>query len=67
MAGIRPQTIGKEMPYGFAGCYARQPDMIANTVICANPCSDDASPRIFGNWPITSTVRIGISSEMPKV
>jgi len=31
MAGIRPQTIGKEMPYGFAGCYARQPDMIANT------------------------------------
>ncbi|MBS6417050.1 MAG: hypothetical protein KH370_08105, partial [Collinsella intestinalis] len=25
------QVIGKEMPHGFAGAYARQPDMIVNT------------------------------------
>lgn len=29
--GLHPQTIGKEMPHGFAGCYARQPDMIVET------------------------------------
>lgn len=29
--GLNPQRIGKEMPHGFAGCYARQPDMIVNT------------------------------------
>lgn len=39
MAGIRPQTIGREMPNGFAGCYARQPDMIVNT----RPCGGEAT------------------------
>ena len=29
--GLNPQVIGKEMPHGFAGCYARQPDMIVET------------------------------------
>lgn len=28
---LNPQIIGKEMPHGFAGCYARQPDMIVET------------------------------------
>ena len=28
---LNPQVIGAEMPHGFAGCYARQPDMIVNT------------------------------------
>lgn len=28
---LKPQTIGKEMPHGFAGSYARQPDMIVQT------------------------------------
>ena len=28
---LNPQVIGKDMPHGFAGCYARQPDMIVNT------------------------------------
>lgn len=28
---LNPQVIGTEMPHGFAGCYARQPDMIVNT------------------------------------
>lgn len=31
MAGLNPQIIGKEMPHGFAGSYARQPDMIVET------------------------------------
>lgn len=29
--GIHPQNIGTAMPHGFAGSYARQPDMIVNT------------------------------------
>ena len=28
---LNPQVIGKGMPHGFAGCFARQPDMIVNT------------------------------------
>lgn len=31
MAALNPQVIGQEMPHGFAGCYARQPDMIVET------------------------------------
>lgn len=29
--GLNPQNIGKTMPHGYAGSYARQPDMIVNT------------------------------------
>ncbi len=29
--GLHPQNIGTAMPHGFAGSYARQPDMIVNT------------------------------------
>ncbi len=28
---LNPQVIGKTMPHGYAGVYARQPDMIVNT------------------------------------
>ena len=31
MAALNPQVFGKDMPHGFAGCYARQPDMIVET------------------------------------
>lgn len=31
MAGLNPQVIGQSMTNGFAGSYARQPDMIVNT------------------------------------
>lgn len=31
MAALNPQIIGKDMPHGFAGCYARQPDMIVES------------------------------------
>lgn len=29
--GLNPQNIGTEMPHGYAGSYARQPDMIVST------------------------------------
>ena len=29
--GLHPQNIGAEMPHGYAGSYARQPDMIVST------------------------------------
>lgn len=29
--GLHPQNIGAQMPNGFAGSYARQPDMIVST------------------------------------
>lgn len=31
---LNPQVIGTSMPHGFAGCYARQPDMIVETRPC---------------------------------
>lgn len=31
MAGLTPQVIGESLTAGFAGSYARQPDMIVNT------------------------------------
>ena len=31
MTGLNPQNIGKTMPHGYAGSYARQPAMIVNT------------------------------------
>lgn len=31
MSGLNPQVIGETMTAGFAGSYARQPDMIVNT------------------------------------
>ncbi len=31
MAGLNPQVIGETLTAGFAGSYARQPDMIVNT------------------------------------
>jgi len=40
---MNPQTIGRTMPHGFAGSYARQPDMIVGT----RPAGG-ASPILFG-------------------
>lgn len=31
MYGLNPQNIGQTMSHGYAGSYARQPDMIVNT------------------------------------
>lgn len=38
-------TIGKSFDYGFAGNYAKQPDMIVRSL----PVSADSEPIIFGN------------------
>ena len=40
---LNPQVIGTSMPHGFAGCYARQPDMIVET----RPCGGD-DKIVFG-------------------
>ena len=29
--GLRPQSIGSVMSFGFAGSYSRQPDMVVTT------------------------------------
>lgn len=52
--GMKPQTIGGTMPHGFAGSYARQPDMIVNTrkaggetqIIFGAPLKYDASGAV---------------------
>ena len=31
MYGLNPQNIGKTLDHGYAGSYARQPDMVVNT------------------------------------
>lgn len=34
---LNPQVIGKTMPHGYAGAYARQPDMI----VCTRPAGEN--------------------------
>ena len=36
---LNTQVIGKTMPHGFAGSYARQPDMIVNTRPVGGPAA----------------------------
>ncbi len=55
MAALNPQVIGKDMPHGFAGCYARQPDMIVNT----RPAG--------GDTPITYGTPLVYDAEKPAV
>lgn len=43
MAGLNPQVIGTTMTAGFAGSYARQPDMIVNTRVAGG-----STPIPFG-------------------
>lgn len=40
LSQLNPQIIGAEMEHGFAGSYARQPDMIVVTALWAkkSPC-----------------------------
>lgn len=51
---LNPQVIGKDMPHGFAGCYARQPDMIVET----RPAGGSApiafgAPLVYGSDGVT--------------
>ncbi|HIT02501.1 MAG TPA: hypothetical protein IAC21_06750 [Candidatus Enterenecus merdae] len=47
---LNPQIIGKDFPHGFAGCFARQPDMIVQT----RPAGGEANipfgaPLVYGS------------------
>ena len=44
---LNPQVLGREVPGGFAGMYARQPDMIVNTRI-AGAEIPFGSPLMYG-------------------
>lgn len=60
MAGLNPQVIGTAMIAGFAGSYARQPDMIVNT----RPAGGSA-PIPFGAplvYSGTDVVQMGASA-----
>ena len=52
---LNPQVIGKTMPHGFAGCYARQPDMIVET----RPAGGTASIP-FGAPLVYDTTKLGV-------
>lgn len=60
MSGLNPQVIGASMTAGFAGSYARQPDMIVNT----RPAGGSASipfgaPLVYSG---TEVVQMGASA-----
>ena len=58
MMGLTPQNIGKTMNHGYAGSYARQPDMIVNTrpaggsdhILFGAPLQYDDAGNVFGHW-----------------
>ena len=66
---LNPQIIGKDMPHGFAGCYARQPDMIVET----RPAGGDAAipfgaPLVYDDGAVvqagasfTATTFVGVA------
>lgn len=64
MAGLNPQVIGSAMTAGFAGSYARQPDMIVNT----RPAGGSAAIP-FGaplKYDGTAVVQMGASDTADK-
>lgn len=73
--GMNPQTIGKTMPHGFAGSYARQPDMIVGTrpaggtvpILFGSPLKYDAAGAVvpMGEGD-TADVFAGIASREIK-
>lgn len=50
--GLHPQNIGMAMPHGFAGSYARQPDMIVNTRPAGEAISFGAPLKYGGNGQV---------------
>ena len=60
---LNPQIIGKDMPHGFAGCYARQPDMIVET----RPAGGSApipfgTPLVYGTAPAVVAAGAGFTA-----
>lgn len=70
--GLNPQVFGKEMPHGFAGSYARQPDMIVNTRPAGGAIpfglaltyDDDKNVVVFGN--ATTNTFLGVAGKEIK-
>lgn len=70
--GLNPQVFGKEIPHGFAGSYARQPDMIVNTRPAggaipfglAMTYDDDKNVVVFGN--ATTNTFLGVAGKEIK-
>lgn len=69
---LNPQVFGKEMPHGFAGSYARQPDMIVNTRPAGGAIpfglaltyDDDKNVVVFGN--ATTNTFLGVAGKEIK-
>lgn len=73
--GLNPQTIGTSMPHGFAGSYARQPDMIVNTrpaggsenIVFGAPLKYDANGNVIVmGAAATATQFVGVASRELK-
>lgn len=70
--GLNPQVFGKEIPHGFAGSYARQPDMIVNTRSAGGAIpfglaltyDDDKNVVVFGN--ATTNTFLGVAGKEIK-
>lgn len=60
---LNPQIIGKDMPHGFAGCYARQPDMIVETRPAggSNPIPF-GTPLVYGTAPTVVAAGAGFTA-----
>lgn len=72
---LNTQVIGKTMPHGFAGSYARQPDMIVNTRPVGGPASiafgtammyDNGKVKTFGGSGTTAAKFVGVAGSEVK-
>ena len=60
MAGLNPQVIGTTMTAGYAGSYARQPDMIVNTRVAGGEANIPfGAPLVYSTGTV---VQMGASA-----
>lgn len=60
MAGLNPQVIGTAMTAGYAGSYARQPDMIVNTRVAGGSAAIPfGAPLVYSDGAV---VQMGASA-----
>ncbi len=60
---LNPQILGQDMAHGFAGCYARQPDMIVETRPAggSNPIPF-GTPLVYGTAPAVVAAGAGFTA-----
>lgn len=72
---LNTQVIGKTMPHGFAGSYARQPDMIVNTRPVGGPAViafgtalmyENGKAKTFGGSGTTAAKFVGVAGSEVK-